>query len=238
MHSSPMHARATRAGGARASSCRDHVPLHAEHVVVPRAERGHVVGHVDDVEVAPDGEHLRQSPGAPGRAPLDGATALASSLCVSLRVIAAAADARPGARCLATGAGAGAAVKDGGDFYTPPANMPKKAPGTIIRSTPITAPSGAKAWKVLYHSRSVDGRDIAVSGVVVVPTGAAPKGGRPVVTWAHGTTGLGDQCAPSKAADAATHVPVREATRRRGLRRHRHRLRGTRHPRRAPVPRR
>ena len=61
----------------------------------------------------------------------------------------------------------------------------------IIRSTPITAPSGAKAWKVLYHSRSVDGHDIAVSGVVVVPTGAAPKGGRPVVTWAHGTTGLG-----------------------------------------------
>ena len=48
---------------------------------------------------------------------------------------------------------ASAAVKDGGDFYTPPANMPKKAPGTIIRSTPITAPSGAKAWKVLYHSR-------------------------------------------------------------------------------------
>jgi pimeloyl-ACP methyl ester carboxylesterase len=60
---------------------------------------------------------------------------------------------------------------------------------------------------VLYHSRAVDGRDIAVSGVVVVPTGAAPKGGRPVVTWAHGTTGLGDQCAPSKHDDAATSLP-------------------------------
>ncbi len=108
---------------------------------------------------------------------------------------------------LGLGDGAGAAVKDGSDFYTPPANMPKKAPGTLIRSTPITAPSGAKAWKVLYHSRSVDGRDIAVSGVVVVPTSATPKGGRPVVTWAHGTTGLGDQCAPSKAADAASAVP-------------------------------
>jgi alpha-beta hydrolase superfamily lysophospholipase len=99
---------------------------------------------------------------------------------------------------------AAAAVKDGADFYTPPTNMPKKAPGTIIRSTPITAPSGAKAWKVLYHSRSVNGDDIAVSGVVVVPTGAAPKDGRPVVTWAHGTEGLGDDCAPSKDADTAT----------------------------------
>ncbi len=100
-----------------------------------------------------------------------------------------------------------AAVKDGGDFYTPPANMAKKAPGTIIRSTPITAPSGAKAWKVLYHSRAVDGRDIAVSGVVVVPTATAAKGGRPIVTWAHGTTGLGDQCAPSKQTDAASAIP-------------------------------
>jgi hypothetical protein len=102
---------------------------------------------------------------------------------------------------------AGAATKDGGDFYTPPANMPDKKPGTIIRSTPITAPSGAKAWKVLYHSRSVAGDDIAVSGVVVVPNGAAPRDGRPVVTWAHGTEGLGDDCAPSKDADAASTLP-------------------------------
>ena len=103
--------------------------------------------------------------------------------------------------------GAGAAAKDAGDFYTPPANMPKKSPGTLIRSTPIAAPSGAKAWKVLYHSRAVDGRDIAVSGVVVVPSGTAPKASRPVVTWAHGTTGLGDQCAPSKGVDAASAIP-------------------------------
>jgi pimeloyl-ACP methyl ester carboxylesterase len=108
----------------------------------------------------------------------------------------------------AGGAGAaGAAVKQDGDFYTPPANMPKKLPGTLIRSTPIAAPSGAKAWKVLYHSRSVDGRDIAVSGVVVVPTAAAPKGGRPVVSFAHGTTGLADQCAPSKTAEIASQLP-------------------------------
>ena len=105
------------------------------------------------------------------------------------------------------GATASARVKTGGDFYTPPSPMPTKPPGTIIRSVAIDAPAGAKAWKVLYHSRSVDGRDIAVSGVVVTPAGAAPKGGRPVVTWAHGTTGLADQCAPSKAAGAAKAIP-------------------------------
>ena len=60
---------------------------------------------------------------------------------------------------------------------------------------------------MLYHSRSVDGRDIAVSGVVVAPTGAAPKDGRTVLTWAHGTTGLADQCAPSKSPEAAKNLP-------------------------------
>ena len=46
----------------------------------------------------------------------------------------------------------------------------KAKPGTIIRSTPIAdVPAGARAWKILYHSRAVDGKDIAVSGVVVAP---------------------------------------------------------------------
>ncbi len=104
--------------------------------------------------------------------------------------------------------GAGAAVRSGAaGFYVPPSPLPKKPPGTIIRSQPITAPTGAKAWRVLYHSRSVGGDDIAVSGVVVAPTGAAPKGGRTVVTWAHGTAGLADQCAPSKSTDAAAAIP-------------------------------
>jgi alpha-beta hydrolase superfamily lysophospholipase len=104
--------------------------------------------------------------------------------------------------------GADAATKSGGSgFYEPPSPLPKKPPGTIIRSVPIAAPAGAKAWKVLYHSRSVDGRYVAVSGVVVAPTGAAPEGGRTVVTWAHGTTGLADQCAPSKSANAAKALP-------------------------------
>jgi alpha-beta hydrolase superfamily lysophospholipase len=103
---------------------------------------------------------------------------------------------------------AGAATKSGGTgFYQPPSPLPKQPPGTVIRSVPIAAPAGAKAWKVLYHSRSVDGRDLAVSGVVVAPTGAAPKDGRTVVTWAHGTTGLADQCAPSKSANAAKTLP-------------------------------
>ena len=101
--------------------------------------------------------------------------------------------------------GAAGRVPKGDAFYVPPRPLAKAKAGTIIRSTPIGgAPTGARAWKILYHSRAVDGRDIPVSGVVIAPTGAAPRGGRVVVTWAHGTSGMADLCAPSKQSDIAS----------------------------------
>jgi pimeloyl-ACP methyl ester carboxylesterase len=96
-------------------------------------------------------------------------------------------------------------VPNGDAFYVPPKPMAKAKPGTIIRSIPIgDTPVGARAWKILYHSRAIDDRDIAVSGVVIAPTGRAPHGGRIVVTWAHGFSGLADLCAPSKQPDIAS----------------------------------
>jgi alpha-beta hydrolase superfamily lysophospholipase len=79
-------------------------------------------------------------------------------------------------------------------------------PGDLISATPIISPAGSRAWKVLYHSRSLDGRDIEVSGVIVAPTTKPPPGGRPVVTWAHGTHGLADMCAPSQAIDSTYRI--------------------------------
>jgi hypothetical protein len=80
-------------------------------------------------------------------------------------------------------------------------------PGALVSATPAVAPEGARAWRVTYHSRAVDGRDVVVSGVVVAPTGRAPRAGRPIVTWAHGTTGLADQCAPSRSANVVVELP-------------------------------
>jgi acetyl esterase/lipase len=85
-------------------------------------------------------------------------------------------------------------------FYHVPDPLPPGPPGALIRATPIAGLSGStdsRAWAILYHSRDFDGRDVAVSGVVVAPPGAAPPGGRPVLAWAHGSVGLADQCAPS-----------------------------------------
>ncbi len=97
----------------------------------------------------------------------------------------------------ATGPGAG--LVDA--FYRIPTPLSPAPPGSIIRSDTIDAsgqlPPGASAYRVIYHSESITGTDIAVSGLVVVPAGTPPAGGFPIVSWAHGTTGLADECAPS-----------------------------------------
>lgn len=92
--------------------------------------------------------------------------------------------------------------KSDAPFYVLPTPLPSAEPGTIIRSEPIaSAPLGSTAWRVLYHSRDLAGDDIAVSGVVIVPDGPVPDGGRTVVSWAHPTTGAAARCAPSLGLD-------------------------------------
>lgn len=98
-----------------------------------------------------------------------------------------------------------------GAFYTPPDPLPTGPPGTIIRTEPLggPVPDGAQAWRVLYLSTGLQGEPIAVSGAVFAPAGPAPAGGRPVVAWAHGTTGIVDRCAPS-IERAAEEIPSLE----------------------------
>jgi acetyl esterase/lipase len=72
--------------------------------------------------------------------------------------------------------------------------------GALLRWEPIDgAPAGATAYRVLYKSEGLRGEPIAVSGVVIVPAGPAPSGGREIVAWAHPTTGVMPKCAPSLA---------------------------------------
>ena len=58
-------------------------------------------------------------------------------------------------------------------------------------------PAGQVAQRILYTSTDPSGTPIAVSGVVVTPTGEPPPGGWPIIAWAHGTTGVDRRCAPS-----------------------------------------
>ena len=75
-----------------------------------------------------------------------------------------------------------------------------EAPGSLIRAEAMTgAPEGARAYRILYWSTGLTGEPTQVSGVVIVPRGIAPPQGRPVVAWAHPTTGVVSRCAPSLA---------------------------------------
>ncbi|MTA89264.1 MAG: lipase, partial [Actinobacteria bacterium] len=76
-------------------------------------------------------------------------------------------------------------------FYNTPSSIPSNAPGTVLRFETMNAPfPESQAWRVLYTSTGIDGEPIAVSGMVFAPTGPIPPGGRPVVSWAHPTTGI------------------------------------------------
>ena len=85
-------------------------------------------------------------------------------------------------------------------FYRAPPSAVVGAPGTLVRQEPIDgAPLGAMAYRVLYRSTGLDDKPILVSGIVIVPQGPSPPGGRPIVAWAHPTSGIVSRCAPSLA---------------------------------------
>jgi pimeloyl-ACP methyl ester carboxylesterase len=86
-------------------------------------------------------------------------------------------------------------------FYDPPAAKIAGGHGSVIWARPVRSgliPSAGRTWLVLYRSVSPKGATVPVSGLVTLPTRRAPKGGWPVVSWAHGTTGIADVCAPSR----------------------------------------
>lgn len=96
---------------------------------------------------------------------------------------------------------------DQDDFYQPPSPLPAGQPGDIVRSRastftldPIdkTPVSGVTSTQVIYRSTNALGQPNAVSGTVLVPTTPwIGLGSRPLLSWAVGTRGVGDACAPS-----------------------------------------
>ncbi len=93
-----------------------------------------------------------------------------------------------------------------GAFYDPPAAIPSE-PGILIRVEPFAeaVPAGARGWRILYSTTRRDGVPAIASAIVVAPLGS---GRRPVVAWAHGTTGVVAGCAPSVTGKPFAHVPA------------------------------
>lgn len=60
----------------------------------------------------------------------------------------------------------------------------------------VAAESSILTYKMLGQS----GQEVQATSLVFTPNTPPPAGGWPIVVWAHGTTGVADTCAPSKAA--------------------------------------
>lgn len=104
-----------------------------------------------------------------------------------------------------------------GNFYTPPADLPD-ADGAVVRSEPmklgISFPLLGRqtrlpgtATRILYTTTDEGGDRVAVSGVYIEPSKSwRGKGDRPLVSFAVGTQGVADACAPSKTLESFLNV--------------------------------
>ena len=82
-------------------------------------------------------------------------------------------------------------------FYTPPREVPAE-PGSLIRSEPFThgVRAGQQGWRILYTTTGAHDEPAVASALVLAP---AERTGEPlpVLSVAHGTTGIVPGCAPS-----------------------------------------
>ncbi|WP_043268541.1 lipase family protein [Streptomyces sp. CT34] len=75
-------------------------------------------------------------------------------------------------------------------------------PGDLVTAAPTSfhplpgQPTRTRAWHITYRSTTAKGAPNTVSGTVIVPDDGK-KGPRPLITYAVGTVGLADSCAPS-----------------------------------------
>ena len=108
-----------------------------------------------------------------------------------------------GAALPALASAAPAVGPSGSAFYTPPATLPSSH-GSLVWYRPAvinlgTGAPGVNAWNVLYTSTdSLNAPDV-VTGTVLVPTATwTGSGPRPIISYAVGTHGLAQSCAPSQ----------------------------------------
>lgn len=99
-----------------------------------------------------------------------------------------------------------AAVQGDDDFYTPPSDLGgrsgrvlKQEPSTFYLDPARTVPAPAVVQRIMYTSRDAHGRRTAVTGTLLTPV--VPwqgPGERPLISFAVGTQGMADRCAPSR----------------------------------------
>lgn len=74
-------------------------------------------------------------------------------------------------------------------------------PGTIVQSRPLPEseliPQAARGFRIVYRTTGQSGEPEISGGDVFLPAGTPPPGGWRVISWAHGTSGMTQGCAPN-----------------------------------------
>ncbi|MFE1259391.1 prolyl oligopeptidase family serine peptidase [Streptomyces albogriseolus] len=121
--------------------------------------------------------------------------------------------AEPGAQAVARQSGLG---EDAFYDYPDQAVVDKAAPGEILRAQKIPAPASSllgsaasRAERIMYRTVDAHGRPVAATGFLLLPrTAPKDKDGWPLISWAHGTSGVGPACAPSRTEHLGGAVPL------------------------------
>lgn len=94
------------------------------------------------------------------------------------------------------------------DFYAVPTPLPSKA-GVLLRqgTFPHKLSNGAVGWRILYSTTRADETPAIASAIVLTSSETATEP-RPIIAWAHGTTGVVPGCAPSLLEDPFANVPA------------------------------
>jgi len=95
-------------------------------------------------------------------------------------------------------------------FYVSASQMkPEGKLGQVIKKEQIkTSVNGAQAWRIAYISSDVNDNKTISTAIVVSPLEKDPKQSRPIMAWAHGTTGTAQNCGPSQVNNPA--VPLNQ----------------------------
>ena len=90
-------------------------------------------------------------------------------------------------------------------FYRVPASSSKASPGTLLKvevdsnTSLYNLPPGVAVSRIMFQSATLQGSPVPASAYVLWPyqPRRQPDGSLPLVAWAHGTSGLYGDCAPS-----------------------------------------
>jgi pimeloyl-ACP methyl ester carboxylesterase len=101
-----------------------------------------------------------------------------------------------------------------GSAGLPAPDLTNDGAGSVVEVTPIDDITdldelNATVVRVVYRSTSgIDGSETEVSGVIAVPAGQPPRGGWPIVSFGHGTTGVLNKCGPSDYKNLLGSAPI------------------------------